>query len=93
MSTPALVLIGYLLCGIVALGLFDIVTGRLRRNWNDAIVKTMGQMSEAGIGLSVRACSVLFIVVMWLFWPAVLVGAVHDLFEKKGEEEGRTGDG
>lgn len=92
MSTGVLVLISYFLVGIIALGLFDIVTGRLRRNWNRAVVETMTRMSEAGAGLSARVCAVLFAVVMWIFWPVVLIGAAQDVVEditkKKGAGSG-----
>jgi len=92
MSTGVLVVIGYFLCGIVALGLFDIATGRLRKNWNDAIVKTMTRMSEAGVGLSAGACAVLFAIVMWIFWPVVLYGAARDVVDDIIKGRG-TGDG
>ena len=92
MSTGVLWLIGYLLCGIVALGLFDIFTGRLRRNWNKAVVETMTRMSDAGAGLSTKACMVLFAAVMWLFWPMVLYGAARDAIDDIIERRG-TGNG
>ena len=92
MSTGVLVVIGYFLCGALALGLFDIVTGRLRKNWNGAVVETMTRMSEAGAGLSAKACSVLFALVMWIFWPVVLYGAARDAVDDVNKGKG-TGNG
>jgi len=78
MSTGVLVLIGYFLCGAAALALFDLATKRLRTNWDKSVVETLSRMSEANVGLSVRACAMLFGAVLWLFWPVVLYGALRD---------------
>ena len=88
MSTGLMVLISYFLLGVIILGLLDIATGRLRRNWNRAVVETMTRMSEVGIGLSSRACSLLFLIVMWIFWPMVLFGAAQDVVGDINKDKG-----
>lgn len=82
MSTGVLVLLGYFACGLVALGLFDIATGRLRSNWDKSIIETMTRLSAVGVPLSDRGCVILFAAVLWLFWPMVLYGALRDVVDE-----------
>ena len=85
MSTGIQVLVGYFVCGLMALALFDIVTGRLRSNWSGSVTDTMVRLSEVNVPLGAKVAAVLLASVLWLFWPAVLYSAVREVIdERKG---------
>ena len=77
---------GYFILGIIVLVLFDLVTRRIRRNWEVAVADTLAQLSNIGMGLGFRQGEILIGFVMWLLWPAVIYGAV------KGRKKGKNGE-
>ena len=78
------VILIYLLAGVVVLWLFDLVTKRIRTKLGSATADTMQRMGEAGHPMTDRTARVFFLILMWVFWPFVLVGAATDSKEKKG---------
>lgn len=82
----ALIIIGaYLTLGVMALGSFDILTGNIRRNLGSATADTQSRVSSSGSYIGLKTSRVLIMVVAWLFWPLVLIGAVA-----KGKEDNGT---
>lgn len=85
MSAASVILVSYFGSGVLFLVLFDIITGRIRRRLSSASIDTQVRMTRAGLYLGVKTGIIMFVVTMWLFWPAVLVGAVRK--EVKWEEQ------
>lgn len=77
------IIVFYFLIGVVALGLFDLATKRVRDNLRGASYDSQSVMTKAGVPLSARAALVITIVVMLLFWPAPIYGALSDLWRKE----------
>lgn len=77
---------GYLLTGLVSLALFDLLTGRVRSRIDRATGETQERMASAGMFMSRRAAWMLIVLLIWLYWPAVLYGYVEA--KVKGERHG-----
>ena len=85
MPTAIIILLAYFLGGLVALLVFDLATkGRIRNNMRMAGTQAQIRMAEANNPIGPRAGLMLMLVLTWLFWPMVLVGAVT------GKEEVNT---
>ena len=83
MPTAIIILLTYFLGGLVALLVFDLATkGRIRNNMRMAGTQAQIRMAEANNPIGPRAGLMLMLVLTWLFWPMVLIGAVTD----KGDE-------
>ncbi len=75
--------VGYLASGLLALGVFEMATGRIRHNAAQAVVET--QLATLQVGKYGRiAAMVILGLFTWAFWPAVFAGAVLD---KKNKEK------
>lgn len=72
---------GYFGIGALFLAIFDLVTGRIRRKFDWATTETQLSMTNAMVTLSRRAAKMLFLICLWVLWPAVVYGA---LTSKKG---------
>lgn len=68
----------YLLLGLIALGIFDIATKRIRNKLTSAAAETQNQLITSGNFVGSRTATILLIGAMWLLWPAVFVGALTD---------------
>ena len=84
-ATVALGLLGYFLFGAVALLLFDVATHRIRSKLCQAASETQHRLAASGNYVGSRTAACLFVVAMWLFWPAVFIGAATDKREDSGE--------
>lgn len=82
MGTAPTVLVAYFGGGLLALALFDLITKRIRTKLTGAVVTTQVKMLEANVVLGKKTGLATFLAVTWLFWPAVLIGAVTDRVEK-----------
>lgn len=80
-NTIGVALLSYLASGLLVLGVFDIITGRVRKNIRSAGLKAQLRMAEANNPIGVKVGMVLMLVLTWLFWSIVLIGAATD----KGE--------
>lgn len=79
----ALIVVGsYLVIGMLALIVFDLITGNIRRNLNAATTDTQIRVSSSGSYIGTKTSRFLIVSVMWLFWPLVLIGAAA-----KGNED------
>jgi len=91
MSTLMAILLAYFIGGLVILFIFDLLTkGRIRHNMPMAGTQAQIEMSQASNPIGQRAGMILMLVLTWLFWPAVLIGAATDKGdedEQKGKEE------
>ena len=73
------IIAGYLLVGLLFLLVFEAATKRISKKWDKNIANAMEAGFSAGLPMSrMWAVSVLF-GALFLFWPAVIVGAVQDL--------------
>lgn len=77
----------YLVVGMGALVLFDLLTRRrIRRKLDSATCETQDILARSGNPVRLKTAKVIFFGAMWLFWPMVLVGA---LSEKLGGKHGK----
>ena len=66
-----LVVGGYLLVGVIAIGLLDILTGRVRNRLKSASVDTMALTGENRI-----VALIITALALWLLWPAAIYAAI-----------------
>ena len=71
MDTLLLVVGGYLLVGVIAIGLLDILTGRVRNRLKSASVDTMALTGENRI-----VALIITALALWLLWPAAIYAAI-----------------
>lgn len=81
-----LVIAVYLLAGLLFLMIFDLLTGRIRRKFKDAVADTqlnvantspvMGHDMAMIIGR--KTAFVIMVLATWAFWIAVLIGFISD---------------
>ncbi len=86
MSAIEIVLL-YFLTGILALLVFDATTKRIRNKLDIATAETQSRMASTGNPMGSRSAKALFVILMWVFWPVVLIGA---LTERKGGDNSGT---
>lgn len=87
MSIAVIILLVYFLGGLVTLLVFDLATkGRIRSNMPMAGTQAQIRMAEANSPIGPRAGMMLMLIITWLFWPLVLVGAITDT--KGGNNDG-----
>ena len=72
----------YLLSGVVAIGLLDLITGRIRHKLKDASFQTQTKLINTGFFVGLKVAMVVISIVLWIFWPVAIYGAVS---EKIGE--------
>ena len=85
MNILLVVLGGYFLLGALALLGFDLATGRIRSKFTAATLDTQAKLAETGNVAGYGLARVLLIASIWLFWPAILIGAASK--DKKEEEK------
>ena len=91
MSTASMMLISYFAGGALLLALFDIMTGRIRTRLLNKAAQTQLVMAQHGnMYFGKRAAIILFMATMWLFWPAVLIGALTEGKGGDNEQEGEN---
>ena len=89
MNPVLLGVIIYLLLGVVLLGIFDVLTKRIRSKFVQSTSETQQRLIASGSFVGTKSSACLFIGAMWLFWPLVFVGALTG--ELTGEKEGNSG--
>ena len=87
MSLASIVLLIYFVGGLLVLLVFDLITkGRIRSNMPMAGTQAQIRMAEANNPIGPKAGMVMMLVITWLSWPMVLIGAVTDK-EDDSEQE------
>ncbi|MDD5220911.1 MAG: hypothetical protein PHV11_10115 [Candidatus Bipolaricaulis sp.] len=66
----------YLLTGIVALGILDLLTGRIRRKLGVASLDTQSKLASQGSYTGSRGALALTIIALLVFWPVAIYGAL-----------------
>ena len=93
MGTEILGILTYFLTGVVALGIFEVTTKRLSRGLRNASYDTQDTLARQNIAApSKRAATIIIAGLIFVFWPAVFVGAIQGYIEKRrgknnGEEK------
>ena len=77
----------YLLTGIVALGLLDLFTGRIRKNIRDASYKSQDKLIARGSYVGMKTAIVLTLIALWIFWVVAIYGAISSWVNKEGKKE------
>jgi len=75
----------YFLLGSISLFIFDMMTNRIRTKASQAASETQSRLAMSGNYVGIKVAFILFISAMWLFWPAVFIGALTD---KKEDSHG-----
>ena len=87
MGLALIIIAGYLTLGAVLLIIFDMVTGRIRSKFDRATKETQTRLLASGNYVGGKMSSVLFIGALWLFWPAVFIGAITDKTDDKTDKK------
>jgi len=69
----------YLIAGTLAILLLDLTTGRISRNLKSASCDTQEILAKAGLIIPPKASLIIITVVLWLFWPLAIYGAVETM--------------
>ena len=69
--------VAYLLLGIVALGLLDLITGRVRGRLKTASYETQVKFVLTGSFVGPKTAVILTGLALWLFWPVAIYGAIR----------------
>ena len=80
------VLGGYLLLGIVVLGLFDWLTGRVRKRLREASSETQERLNATGNITGAKTAALLTVLALWMFWPVAIYGALSTLGDKGNDD-------
>lgn len=77
METILNVLGAYLLLGLLALGLLELFTGRLRRKFRIASNETREKLMYSGTFVGKSTAIILTGLALWIFWPVAIYGAIR----------------
>jgi hypothetical protein len=75
----------YFAVGVLALGLLDLLTKRIRRRILDASLEAQAQLLVSGSSVGYKEAVVLTVAALWLFWPTAIYAALTD---RKGGDDG-----
>jgi hypothetical protein len=70
MNIIVMVILGYLLLGVIALGLLDLITGRVRRN-------LINESAGVRVVASEKLALAVTIFALWIFWPFAIYAAIR----------------
>ncbi len=76
-------LVGYLVLGLVIIVVWDLWTGRVRKNIGAAVYETQQMLQAFSPAVGRRTAFVCFLVGLWLFWPAAIYGAVERRLKRR----------
>ena len=76
----------YLLTGIVALGLLDLFTGRIRRKLKSASYQTQAKLATSGSYVGRKTAVFLILIALWIFWVVAIYGAISEKMEGKKKD-------
>lgn len=72
----------YLLTGLVALGLLEIFTGRIRKKLKSASYQTQAKLAASGSLVGTKAAMILTVIALWIFWVVAIYGAIRNKKER-----------
>ena len=80
MNTILAVLAAYATIGILFLAIFGLISGRIRKQIRDAVKETQMKLAAtAWVYFGPRMATVILLLTLWLFWPAVGIGALRSM--------------
>jgi len=79
--------LGYLAVGAIALTAFEVATGRIRARLRPASIDMQSQLARTGHFVGYRVAPALLLTGIWLFWPAILIGAATEEKDAGNKEE------
>lgn len=77
----------YLLTGIVAVGLLDLLTGRIRRKLKTVSYEAQEKLAGRGTFVGVKTAMVLTLIALWVFWVVAIYGAISSAVIKGGNKK------
>jgi hypothetical protein len=69
------IIVGYFCLGIIALGIFDLTTKRIRTNWRDSVGEAQTKLANSGNYMGRRMGHIALLIAMLIFWWLVLIGS------------------
>ena len=72
--------------GLVALGILEVQTGRIRGKLHSASLEAQNKLLVSGNLVGGKTSRVLVIGALWLFWPVAIYGALSSPKEDKPDE-------
>jgi len=66
----------YLVAGIIALTLLDLITSRIRKRLKSASYDTQEKMTMRGSYIGAKQAIILTVLALWVFWPLVIYSAI-----------------
>lgn len=78
MSAISAILLAYFLGGLLILIVFDLITKRIRAKIQSAGLEAQLTMAQSNNPMGVKAGIALILILTWLFWPTVLIGAATE---------------
>ena len=79
------IIVGYLCLGIIALGIFDLTTKRIRTNWRDSVSEAQTSLVNSGNYIGRKAGHIALLIAMLIFWWLVLIGSFMRPKKEKNE--------
>ena len=76
----------YLLTGLVALGLLDVFTGRIRKKLKSASYQTQAKLAASGSLVGRKTAMILILIALWIFWVVAIYGAISEKMEEKKKD-------
>lgn len=84
----------YLLAGLLFLGIFDLLTGKVRKKFGDAVTDTQLKIADAspvmGRGMATfigrKTAFVVTVLATWVFWVAVLYGFLESQWKERRKD-------
>jgi len=89
----AITLLSYFLGGLVVLAIFDLTTKRIRDRLLDKAAEAYNLMAGQGTYMGRKLSIVLFAILLWLFWPAVLLGSARSEASRENKIQRREATG
>ena len=80
----------YFIVGVVAIGLLDLITKRIRHRIRDASYETQSRLMD-GVQMrpGIQMSMLITAVALWVFWLPVVLGALYDWL--RGGSNGKKG--
>lgn len=67
----------YFTVGFVALLIFDLITGRIRRKLKPASVEAQDKLVKSGNVVGTKTAIIITILALWVFWPFAIYAAIR----------------
>lgn len=76
----------YLVAGIIALILLDLITGRIRKRIKIASFDTQEKMTAKGSYIGTKQAMIITVLALWVLWPVAIYVAIFS--SSKGDDSG-----